>query len=84
MSEATSFVPHPDYSTGSLENNIALIRLNNKVEVSTYTSFISLPRDVGNSFVDSQATIQGTGQTSDSNLLHFETRAVIPNEQVIL
>lgn len=71
-----------------MQNDIAMIKLKNKVVVSQFTDFISLPRNnVDNTFLGSLATIQGMGKTSDnsglSKTLKFVTMPVVKNAIVI-
>ncbi|XP_059481755.1 brachyurin-like isoform X2 [Neocloeon triangulifer] len=77
---------HPKYNHQLLTNDIALIKLQTKVQPNNYINFIRMPKrsDVKNNFVGVSTTTSGWGWTKDggpvSNVLNYiSDKLVIPN-----
>nr|XP_005170582.2 granzyme-like protein 1 [Danio rerio] len=60
--KVTSYIPHPDYNSYTLENDIMLLKLKTKVRLSNSVGLISLPRNGEDLKADTLCSIAGWGR----------------------
>uniref|UniRef100_A0A673K8M1 Complement factor D-like n=1 Tax=Sinocyclocheilus rhinocerous TaxID=307959 RepID=A0A673K8M1_9TELE len=66
--EVKSYIPHPYYTLCSLQNDIMLLRLQEKVKLNNYVKWISLPKE-GDVNGDTLCSVAGWGRLQTNGIL---------------
>ncbi|XP_044726943.1 brachyurin-like [Chrysoperla carnea] len=78
---------HPNYDPYNIENDIAIIELDEEVPLNEQINIVPLPKrsDASNQFAGEQGTLSGWGKTSDSGsispVLRFMSNPILTNSE---